>query len=246
MYGGGYSRTPCGGKRSWRHEECDDEGESGAPDTYAQDQRSRSSGQVGDVGALQLYCPLGHYDEREMKWFDTTLFSNTIANGTHTVIDASLFNVTQGSTANSRLGNRILVKSIQFRAHHGNVGGAGVAGPVFHHILVTHDSQNNGGSSYTLTDIFNTDLMITPPQARRFTVMKHHTKGIYAGMYTSYFAMETAYAEWYRPCSIPVTFNGSATNPLDNNVFISLAPFSVQGAATNYISGTARIRFVDT
>jgi len=245
MYGLGNRGRTCGGKRSFRYEGDESEGEGDAPGSYDQNQWNRSSRQVGDAGAVQLYCPLGHYDEREMKWFDSTIFSNTIANGTPTVIEASLFNVPQGATASTRLGNRIVVKSIQFRLHHGNVGGAGVGGPVFHHILVVHDAQNNGGTTYTLTDMFNASNMVQPDLAQRFTVMKHYKKGIYAGDYNGYFAMETAYAEWYRPCSIPVTFSGSSTAPLDHNVFMFLAPFSVQGAATNYVSGIARIRYID-
>jgi len=247
MYGGCDSGRTYGGKRKCRYD-CDDDDseESGVPPVaYGQNEWNRSVVQTNHAHLVQLYMPLGHINEREMKYFDVTLSNTTLAEDAQALLSGSLFAVTQGSAANQRLGNRIIVKSIEIRGHHGVNDAGSSGGGAFHHVAVLYDGQCNSATNYTVANVIDANYRIDVNNAQRYTMLKHYYVPIDIDSYIGVFRYRTKYMIWYRPCNIPVTFTGTDNDPMDNNVLVIFGMYSIMGATPGVFVGSARIRFVD-
>jgi len=247
MYGGCDSGRTYGGKRSCRYD-CndDDDEESGKPPVaYGQNEWNRSVVQNNHAHLVQLYMPLGHINEREMKYFDTSISVTTLTEDLQTILVANMFAMAQGAGPNQRLGNRIIVKSIDIRGHMGVNDAGSSGGGTFFHIAIVYDCQTNGNVGYTAAGVLDASYRIAVADSPRYTMMKHFQQPIDLDAYIGVFRYRTRYMEWYRPVHIPVTFNGGATAPLDNNVLAILGQYSVMGATPGHFVGSSRIRFVD-
>lgn len=195
----------------------------------------------------------------EKKYNDVTFTAQAVNT---TVVIGSAFAIAQGAGVTQRIGNKILVKSIQFIGTFipQNAGTAQVSTyspSQMVRMLVLVDKQPNGALP-AASDVFESGTNVFSPinlsNRDRFVVIKDK-------MYTLGPAVSTATAnqyafggdcirlcKFYKKLRLPVTFGGSTSAITDlrtNNIIVVLFGSVATGTNDAQLDGYMRVRYVD-
>lgn len=185
----------------------------------------------------------------EKKFYDTALTlagsggaaSSTNGNG------QLLVGMAQGTTASTRIGQKIVVKSIQIKL--GFTLAAGAVDTDIHHVYLVQDTQCNGTQA-AIADVFinSGDMgleMRTMENGARFKILKHFVVRLNADAgVAAAFGGDYQQEECFIKTNIPVTYNaaaGAIAEIKTNHLFLVYG--SSNGTAT--VAGNARIRYTD-
>lgn len=216
----------------------------------------RSANRVSSALALRGWIPGGVI---ERKYIDLTT-TNTAVSTTAGI--ACLNQMTQGTSAVTRVGNKIVIKSIQckgiFRLEQAVDEAVSILAPAqAARFMIILDKQPNGVIA-TATDIFevNNDVFspINMQYRERFVVLCDKLFALGPAASTASAGVVTwgsgtqKIINWYKKCSIPVTYGGNAGLMSDlrtNAIYIVLMGQIASGDTDTNFSGYTRIRFVD-
>lgn len=186
----------------------------------------------------------------EKKFYDTALAFGASGGVASTTQATGAINLTlgQGTSANTRIGQKIIVKSIQMKIH--ATLAAGATDNDNFHVFVIQDTQCNGALP-AIGDFFDAGGGIIGTQLRnmangaRFRLLKHFVFVLNADAgVAAAFGGDNQQQECYIKCNIPITYNstlGAITEIRTNNLFCIYG--STQGVAT--AQGPCRIRYTD-
>jgi len=185
----------------------------------------------------------------EQKFKDTAL--SFPANGGSVGITAATgmlnLDLAQGLTASTRIGYKVVIKSIQLKLSFHLAAGA-TGNDIYHFYLVLDTATN--GANPALADIFDApgtigEEMRNIASGNRFKILKHFQVRLsadagVAGAFDGDIVQESLYLK----CNIPVTYSGTTgviTEIKTNNLCVVAG--SVNAIAT--CTGSARIRYTD-
>lgn len=189
-------------------------------------------------------------DGVELKIFDTTNQFNIDTTGEVPVTGQQCL-VPQGTDEDERIGNKIVIKSIQMRGTMVYSPGAGANACDVSHMYLVLDTQANGAVA-TVTDVFNSNIlsaaMRNHDNQKRFKILKHfeHTWNATAGVTGAYNQMAQPYT-FYTRCNIPINYSGATgaiTEIRKNNLFL-LAGTAGQSDDLIAVLGLCRIAYTD-
>lgn len=189
--------------------------------------------------------------DRETKSFDTAL-SFTFDGTAEVPATGQLCLVPQGATAQQRIGEKIVVKSVQIRASIGLVPSTSATSSSTAMMYLIQDKQANGAAA-SVTDIFTgtnlCEAMRDITTYRRFNVLAqwYHTFTPQAGVSTAY-NNQQYHLELYKKVNIPIIFDsttGAITELTGNNIFL-VAGTDTASDDLITLSGRCRITFADT
>lgn len=186
----------------------------------------------------------------ERKFYDTTLVLGASTGVASTTQATGAINLTlpQNTSANGRIGQKIIVKSIQvkFRA----TLAAGATDNDHLHIWLIQDTQANGALP-AIGDVFDAGGGIIGTQLRniangnRFKILNHTEFDLNADAgVAAAFGGDVQQKDYFIKCNIPLTYNstaGAIGEIRSNNLFMVYG--SPNGVATT--DGVARIRYTD-
>lgn len=185
----------------------------------------------------------------EKKFFDTSIGLPAGGNAVSASNSqgAILVGIAQGTGASQRIGQKIIVKSIQLKLQ--AVLASGAVDADIMHVYLWQDTQTNGAYP-ALTDIYansgpiGTNLR-TMEESARFKLLKHFVFQLNsdAGVATA-FGGDIRQDECYLKCNIPIVFNsstGAIGEIKSNNLIMTFG--SSNSTAT--VSGNARVRYTD-
>lgn len=196
------------------------------------------------------YNQMAGFKKAEDKFFDTALSFNIDATG-EVPATGQLCLVQNGTSDSSRIGNKIVVKSIQIRGVQILVPGASTTGACTTYVYVVLDKQCNGAAAAVTDVLTGTSLasaFINLANSERFVILKRFvTKhACSAGVQTA-FSQTSEPMEWFHKCNIPILFDASAgaiTDLTSNNIFL-IAGTDGQGDDLVAVDGRVRLRFSD-
>jgi len=185
----------------------------------------------------------------EKKVYDSAVTLGT-SGGTASVTNATglvLSGIANGTSPFTRIGQKIIVKSIQVKASFTLPPGA--TGADTYHLYLVQDSQCNGAAA-AITDVFDTPGIIgnemrNVANGPRFKILKHwqiqlDAQAGIAGAFNGAIAQESLYLK----CNIPVVYSsttGDITEIRSNNLFFCYGSVQAQSTATL----NCRIRYTD-
>jgi len=205
---------------------------------------NRSVGMYGRFGTGR-----SRSSQVEKKFYDTALTLGASAGVASTTQATGALNLTlaQGTSANTRIGQKIIIKSIQVQLT--NTLAAGATDTDILHIYLMQDTQANGALP-AITDVFDAGPLIgtqnrNMANSLRFKMLKHWEVRLNAdaGVATA-FGGDIQQNKCYLKCNIPIYYNsnaGAIGEIKSNNLFMMYG--STQGQATSV--GSARIRYTD-
>lgn len=188
--------------------------------------------------------------DQEIKSFDTTLSFNFDTTG-EIPASGQLCLVPQGTTSQTRIGEKIVVKSVQIRASIGLVPSAATVASSTACLYLIWDKQANGAAA-GVTDIFTgtnvAEAMKNITNLNRFKIlaMWYHTFSPKAGAQGAY-NNDQYHLELYKKVNIPMIYNsttGAITEITGNNIFL-VAGTDAATDDTIVCSGRARIVFTE-
>lgn len=186
----------------------------------------------------------------ELKIFDVSnIFSIDTTGEVPTTGQLNL--VPQGTDEDERIGNKLVIKSIQMRGTLVYSPGASANATDVSHMYLVLDTQANGAAA-GVTDVFNTNnlalAMRNHDNQKRFKILKHftHEWNAMAGVTTAYNQMAQPYS-FYTKCNIPINYSGATgaiTEIRKNNLFL-LAGTAGQTDDLISVLGLTRITYSD-
>lgn len=186
----------------------------------------------------------------ELKIFDTTNTFNIDTTG-EVPATGQLNLVPQGTDEDERVGNKMVIKSIQMRGTMVYSPGASANACDVSHMYLVLDTQANGAAA-AVTDVFNSSnlavAMRNHDNQKRFKILRHfeHVWNTGAGVTTAYNQMAQPYF-FYTKCNIPINYSG-ATGAIGeirkNNLFL-LAGTAAQSDDLIAVLGLCRITYSD-
>lgn len=209
---------------------------------------------AGSSAAVQPFVPgreriSGYYGRYNMpgsseeKFFDTA-HTFAIDSTTEVPVTGQLCLIPQGTQENARVGRKVTIKSIHFRARVTQSVASNLQGAVY--IAIVLDKQCNGAAASASDVIQGGDLglgHINMANSERFSMLKRFTFTLPKTFNES---GGVAQLDWYHKCSIPLEYSsttGALTEIKSNNVFI-LACANVDDEIA--LIGTTRLRFDDS
>lgn len=201
-------------------------------------------GYTRTVGSYGRSLPLSF----EKKYFDTTVIDTSDA--TSGVIINSLNLVPQGTTDQTRVGNKITIRNINIHAYSNNDDQTTLAFAGSNiRVIVYLDKQANGAAA-AVTDILNTAAITSfrnMDQVDRFVILVD--KVVFNPVECAN-ALHTSNQRHYwsvnKKCNIPVHFSsttGAITEVRSNNIgILYISDFASGNSAAN---GRARVKFTD-
>lgn len=190
----------------------------------------------------------GNNAQVEKKFYDTVLALGATAGLASTTQATGAVNLTlpQNTTANGRIGQKIVIKSIQMKLSFGLAAGA-TDNDLYHFYLV-QDTQANGALP-AMSDMFDGGTiglaMRNIANGNRFKILKHiHVRLNADAGVAAAFGGDAQQQDFFMKCNIPISYNstlGAVTEIRSNNLFIIYG--SANGVAT--ASGVCRIRYTD-
>jgi len=205
---------------------------------------TRTAGMYGRFGV-----GVSQSGQIEKKFYDSALVLAASA-GIASVSQATgaiCLTLPQGTTASARIGQKIMIKSIQLKMSFFLPAGA-TASDIYHCYLIL-DTQTNGAHAGIL-DVFDAPGVIGEEMRNiangdRFKILKHFNIRLDASAgVAAAFSGDSQQDDFYLKCNIPVTYNSTAGAIAEikaNSLFMCYG--SVQGIAN--ATGTARIRYTD-
>lgn len=183
----------------------------------------------------------------ERKVFDSgSQNQHLTAMTTNTAPLLHLTGMAQGTAENQRIGNSILVKSIQFRAL---LGYAGTNSPQNLRLIIVRDLQTGcdldapslGDLLEDPTNILSPLNIINGNAEARFMIIKDHTYTFDAN------ANPTTTFKYYAKCMVHTKFLGSAGSDVGQNQIYVFAITDVGNGSTTgpFFYMTARMRYID-
>lgn len=185
----------------------------------------------------------------EKKFYDTPLSlpASTGVTSTTQATGQIAVGIAQGTSASTRIGQKIIIKSIQVKLNATLAAGATDTDIV--HVYLVQDTQTNGVQA-TYADVFDTsgDIgseMRNMANSNRFKILKHFTFRLNADAgVAAAFGGDYQQDECFIKCNIPIMYNsnaGAITEIKTNSLF--LLHGSNAGVAT--VTGNARLRYTD-
>lgn len=162
----------------------------------------------------------------------------------------TLMGLTQGTTANTRLGNKIFVRSIQIKGYMKCTGGAGGAYGNVCRTVMFHDKQANGALPGATPSIFANDVVNSlryPPGNPRYRILKDDVHRVFAFQATGGVADASVpnVVNWYVPINHHVTYGGNLGTVADLTADNFGLGFIAQNAASCTYDYRIRVNFSD-
>jgi len=185
----------------------------------------------------------------EKKFYDTTLALP--AGGLQASVSQATgqINLTmaQGTGASARIGQKIIIKSIQVKLTATLPAGAVDADTM--HVWLIQDSQCNGANAASTTVFDNVgpvgSQLRNIENGQRFRILKHFVFNLNADAgVAAAFGGDEQQQECFIKCNIPIVYNGAAgaiAEIRSNNLFMVWGSTLV----TATVAGRARIRYTD-
>lgn len=182
----------------------------------------------------------------ELKFLDTAV-SFTADNTYEVPATGQLCLIPQGTTESTRIGRKVVVKSIQARLRCTNTDATAPLSMVT--VWLVQDTQCNGAAA-TFSDVFTTG----DPQGlrklvnvERFRILKRWDVKLQAqaGVSGAYEA-DIAFFDCFIKCNIPLEFNGATgaiTEIKSNNIFLLAGSLITDDIAA--VGGNIRIKYTD-
>lgn len=190
----------------------------------------------------------GPHAQIEKKFYDTVLSLGATAGLASTTQATGGVNLTmlQNATASGRIGQKIIIKSIQCKLSFGLAAGA-TDNDLYHFYLI-QDTQANGAFP-VMADMFDAGTiglaMRNIANGNRFKILKHlHVRLNADAGVAAAFGGDAQQHDFFLKCNIPISYNaaaGAIAELRSNNLFVIYG--SANGVAT--ASGVCRLRYTD-
>lgn len=185
----------------------------------------------------------------EKKFYDTTITLGVSAGVASTTQATGALNLTlpQNTSANGRIGQKIVVKSIQVNLAY--TLPAGAIDTDIHHIFLIQDTQANGALP-AITDVFVAgpnlgNQLREMANGARFKMLKHFEVRLNADAgVAAAFGGDLQQEKCFIKCNIPITYNstaGAIGEIRSNNLFFVYGSI----ASSTTVTGAARLRYTD-
>lgn len=181
------------------------------------------------------------HTKQERKWVDNTpgVSATTVTTGTLTLLNA----MTQGTTQNTRIGNRVYMRSVHLRINQSFTGPTSPSSPL--RLLVVYDKESNGAAP-TATDILTGDTISSPLNLNRpgrFLVLMDEYIPVQNGNAAAYFCNR------YVKLGLPVLFNagnaGTIADISSGAIYSYISHGGQSFTATTNSNNYCRLRFED-
>lgn len=220
----------------------------------------RTGGYFGRFNTGGAYSRLrrGGYNRPEHKFFDTVVAGTfTAAEVVQTGGGEDLLAIAQGTTESTRIGRKIIVKSIHCQGrvtHAGAEDSATIPNPLQIKLSLIWDKQANGAvpantDVYETTDILHFNNLANKGRFVTLYTFEENLAPLAAGGtgVTGDWSGETKSFEFHKKCHIPIMYDsttGAVTEIKSNNLFWTAVANTTQ--ATSGFTIRNRIRFVDS
>lgn len=174
----------------------------------------------------------------------------------------SLVTIPQGTSDITRIGKRVIIKSVAGRINFSYTVQNSASGQTSAtaKIFLIQDTQQNGSTTCSNSGVFTgTDANFAYPNVenqQRYKILwqKQIQVGGGAAAYWNGASVNTPTVtkqiSFYKKCSIPIDFDNSATDGSmgtirSNNIYFIVGRDASPGAGTMTLNGVARVRFID-
>lgn len=186
----------------------------------------------------------------ELKVFDTAINFNIDATG-EVPATGQLNLIPQGTSESTRIGRKVVVKSIQINGHLLCNPGAGNTPSEINYIWLVLDKQCNGAAASAADVLTGTAFQTALPNvdnSQRFVILRKFViqTESKAGVATAW-ALSCRPWTFYKKVNIPIDFSsttGAITEIRSNNLFL-LAGTNQTGDDLTNVTATCRLRFTD-